>query len=135
MNTLLVVLAFVLLGLLVYRFWKPMIQPPKREVKPNEANLYFFYTNWCGFSQKAMPEWTKLEEKLKRESYFGKTHVNAVAVDCEADRAMRTLYDIQGYPTVILETKTGLTEYTKQVTYSNLMTFLRESLGQERENL
>jgi thiol-disulfide isomerase/thioredoxin len=112
-----------------------MIQPPKREVKPNEANLYFFYTNWCGFSQKAMPEWTKLEEKLKRESYFGKTHVNATPVDCEADRAMCTMYDIQGYPTVILETKTGLQEFKGRVTYSNLMNFLRESLGKERESL
>jgi thiol-disulfide isomerase/thioredoxin len=135
MNTLLVVLTLVLLGLLVYRFWKPFVQPPKREVKPNEANLYFFYTNWCGFSQKAMPEWTKLEEKLKASSYFGKTHVNAVAVDCEADRAMCTLYDIQGYPTVILETKTGLKDFTQRVTYSNLLAFLRDSLGEERENL
>lgn len=135
MNTVLVVLAFVLLGLLVYRFWKPMVQPPKREVKPNEANLYFFYTNWCGFSQKAMPEWSKLEEKIKRESYFGKTHVNAIPVDCETDRAKCTLYDIQGYPTVILETKAGLSEFGQRVTYSNLMSFLRQSLGQERENL
>jgi thiol-disulfide isomerase/thioredoxin len=135
MNTLLVVLTLVLLGLLVYRFWKPFVQPPKREVKPNEANLYFFYTNWCGFSQKAMPEWTKLEEKLKSGSHFGKTHVNAVAVDCEADRAMCTLYDIQGYPTVILETKSGLKDFTQRMTYSNLLAFLRDSLGEERENL
>jgi thiol-disulfide isomerase/thioredoxin len=135
MNTLLVVLTLVLLGLLVYRFWKPFVQPPKREVKPNEANLYFFYTNWCGFSQKAMPEWTKLEEKLKSGSYFGKTHVNATAVDCEADRAMCTLYNIQGYPTVILETKSGLKDFTQRMTYSNLLGFLRDSLGEERENL
>ena len=135
MNTILAILAFILLGLLVYKFWKPMIQPPKREVKPNQANLYFFYTNWCGFSQKAMPEWAKLEAKLKSESYFGKTHVNAVAVDCEADRAMCTLYDIQGYPTLVLETKAGLVEYKKGVTYSNIVSFLRESLGEERKDL
>lgn len=135
MNTIVVVLTFVLLGLLVYRFWKPYVQPPKREVKPNEANLYFFYTNWCGFSQKAMPEWTKLEESLQRESTFGKTHVNAVSVDCETDRAMCTLYDIQGYPTVLLETKSGVQEFKGRPTYSGLRTFLRESLGQERENL
>jgi len=131
MNTLLVVLALVLVGLLVYRFWKPYLQPPKRDVKPNEANLYFFYTNWCGFSQKAMPEW----EKLKDDMYFGKTHVNLVPVDCEADRAKCTLYDIQGYPTVLLETKSGIHEYTKRVTQSGLMTFLRETLGEERQNL
>ena len=135
MNTLLAVLALVLLGLLVYRFWKPIVQPPKREVKPNEANLYFFYTKWCGFSQKAMPEWTKLEEKLKSGSYFGKTHVNAIPVDCEADRAMCTLYDIQGYPSVVLETKSGLREYKNRPTYSSLLSFLREALGEERENL
>ncbi len=135
MNTLLVVLAFVVLGILVYKFWMPMIQPPKRDVKPNEANLYFFYTNWCGFSQKAMPEWTKLEEKLKNSSHFGKTHVNAIPVDCESDKAMCTLYGIDAYPTVILETKTGLTDFTKQVTTSNLLAFLRQSLGEEPEHL
>ncbi len=135
MNTVLAILAFILLGLLVYRFWKPMIQPPKREVKPNEANLYFFYTNWCGFSKKAMPEWAKLEGKLKGESYFGKTHVHAIPIDCEADRAMCTLYDIQGYPTLLLETKSGLLQYNKGVTYSNMVSFLRESLGEERKDL
>lgn len=135
MNTLLVVLALVALGILVYKFWKPMVQPPKRDVKPNEANLYFFYTNWCGFSQKAMPEWTKMEEKLKSSSHFGKTHVNAAAVDCESDRATCTLYGIDAYPTVILETKSGLTDFTQRVTTSNLLAFLRQSLGQEPENL
>ena len=131
MNTLLVVLAFVVLGILVYKFWKPILQPPKREVKPNEANVYFFYTNWCGFSQKAMPEW----EKLKDDLYFGKTHVKPVQVDCEKDQKMCSLYEIEGYPTVILETKDGLYTLDKRVTHANIMTFLRETLGQEPEHL
>ncbi len=131
MNILLVVLTLVLLGVLVYKFWKPMIQPPKRDVKPNEANLYFFYTNWCGFSKKAMPEW----EKLKDDLYFGKTHINPIAVDCETDQATCSLYNVEGYPSVVLETKAGLTELKKQVTHTNLMTFLRESLGEERQDL
>jgi thiol-disulfide isomerase/thioredoxin len=135
MNTILVVLSFVVLGILVYKFWKPTIQPPKRVVKPNEANLYFFYTNWCGFSQKAMPEWTKLEEKLSTESYFGTTHVKTTAVDCETDRAMCTLYGVTGYPTVMLETKSGLVDFTQRPTTSALLTFLRQSLGQERKDL
>jgi thiol-disulfide isomerase/thioredoxin len=128
MNTLLVVLTLVLLGLLVYKFWKPA---PKREVKPNEANLYFFYTNWCGFSKKAMPEW----ESLKDDLYFGKTRVKPVAVDCEADQATCSLYSIEGYPTVLLETNSGITEMSKQVTRANLMSFLRETLGEERKDL
>ena len=61
--------------------------------------------------------------------------MNAIQVDCEKDRAMCTLYGIQGYPTVLLETKTGLVDFDKKVTYSNLLGFLRDSLGQERARL
>lgn len=135
MTTLLLVLGFVVVGILVYKMWKPALRAPKQDVKPNQANLYFFYTNWCGFSQKAMPEWTKLEEHLAKDSYFGKTHVNAVPVDCEADQAKCTLYGISAYPTVVLETKQGLTDFNQRVTSSNLLGFLRQTLGQERNSL
>lgn len=135
MTTLVLVLAFVAVGLLVYKLWKPILPAPKSEVKPNQANLYFFYTNWCGFSQKAMPEWERLEETLESNATFGTTRVKPIAVDCEADRKKCTMYRIDGYPTVILETKSGLTDYTKRVTTSGLLAFLRQTLGQERSGL
>jgi thiol-disulfide isomerase/thioredoxin len=135
MTTIVLVLAFVAVGILVYRLWKPMIRPAKQAVAPNEANLYFFYTNWCGFSQKAMPEWSKLDKHIATSSYFGKTHVNLVEVDCEADQKTCSLYGINGYPTVLLETKSGLTDFTKRVTKDNLLAFLRDTLGEEREGL
>jgi thiol-disulfide isomerase/thioredoxin len=135
MNTFLLALLFVALGILVFRFWKPFVSPPKREVKPNEANLYFFYTNWCGFSQKAMPEWAKLESSLGSDAYFGKTRVRLHQVDCEKDKARCTLYGVNAYPTVILETKQGLVDFDKRPTAESLRGFLRQQLGNEREGL
>lgn len=134
-TTIALVLAFVAVGLLVYKFWKPVVRPAKQPVAPNEANLYFFYTNWCGYSQKAMPEWSKLDKHIASQSYFGTTNVNLVEVDCEADQKTCTLYGITGYPTVLLETKQGLTDFTKRVTKDNLLAFLRDTLGQERDSL
>lgn len=131
MNTILLALAFAILAFLVYRYVKPR-PAPKKKVEQNTANLYFFYTNWCGFSQKAMPEWEKLENDI---GYFGKTRVKPVRVDCEADKETCSLYGINAYPTVVLETKDGLIDFNKRVTYDNLKSFLRESLGEERENL
>lgn len=128
----LIVLSFLVLGLLVYRFWKPIAMPPKRDVKPNEANLYFFYTNWCGFSKKAMPEWEALETK---ELFFGKTRVTPVAVNCETDKATCSLYGIEGYPSVLLETKSGLSQLDTRVTTSNMISFLERTLGKERRDL
>lgn len=131
MNTVLVILAFAILAFLVYRFVKPR-PAPKQKVEENTANLYFFYTNWCGFSQKAMPEWEKLEKEI---GYFGKTRVKPVRVDCEADKETCSLYGINAYPTVVLETKDGLTDFNQRVSYSNLVRFLTNQLGKESHSL
>lgn len=135
MTQLLIILAIVAMAILAWKIWKPIVQPPKQEVPPNEARIYLFYTEWCGFSQKAMPEWAKLEKTLAQGGYFGKTHVTAVKVDAEQDRKLASLYGIHAYPTVVLETETASHDFDKRVTYDNLMQFLRGHLGQERTSL
>jgi thiol-disulfide isomerase/thioredoxin len=132
LTPLLIALAFVAAGLLVWKLWKPFVAPPKKEVPPNEASLYFFYTNWCGWSKKAMPEWEKLENS---SGYFGKTHVNFVRVDAEADQATASLYEVNAYPTVLLETRDGIIPYEKRVTTEGLKNFLIGHLGKERTGL
>lgn len=135
MMMLVTVLAFVALAILVWKLWKPVVSPPVKEVPPNEARLTMFYTEWCGFSQKAMPEWAKLEQKLGGDGYFGKTHLTMVKVDAEKDQKTASLYGINAYPTVVLETEEGSYDFDKRVTTENLLTFLRTHLGQESESL
>lgn len=130
-----VFLALVLVVLLVYKLWAPAFKPPKREVQPNEARLYFFYTDWCGFSQKAMPEWQKLEETLSKTSVFGTTRVKPVRVNSEEDKKTTELYEVEGYPTILLETKQGIYDYSGSRTHESLLQFLRKSLGKESESL
>jgi thiol-disulfide isomerase/thioredoxin len=132
LTPLLIALAFVAAGLLVWKLWKPTFAPAKKEVPPNEARLSFFYTNWCGWSKKAMPEWEKLE---KSSGYFGKTHVSFVRVDAEADQATATLYEVDAYPTVLLETKDGIIPYGKRVTTQGLKDFLTAQFGKEQTGL
>lgn len=135
MMMLVTVLAFVAIAILVWKLWKPVVSPPKKEVAPNEARLTMFYTEWCGFSQKAMPEWAKLEQKLGGDGYFGKTHLTMVKVDAEKDPKTASLYGINAYPTVVLETREGSYDYDKRVTADGLLAFLRSHLGQEGESL
>ena len=135
MMMLVTVLAFVALSILVWKLWKPVVAPPKKAVPPNEARLTMFYTEWCGFSQKAMPEWAKLEQKLGGDGYFGKTHLNMVKIDADKDKKTATLYGINAYPTVVLETKDGSYDFDKRVTAENLLAFLRSHLGHERQGL
>lgn len=136
MTTLLIILAFVAIAILVWKLWKPVVQPPKQPVPANEARLYMFYTEWCGFSKKAQPEWAKLETHLQSSGgYFGSTHVTPIKVNAEKDTKLANLYGINAYPTVVLETKDATYDFEKRVTKDNLLTFLRATLGEEREQL
>lgn len=132
MKTWILVVALMVVAVLAYKVWEPYVSMsrPKREVPNGEARLYFFYTDWCGFSQKAMPEWEALEPKL---AYFGTTHVTPVRVNAEEDTDTAALYDIHAYPTILLETKDGLYPYTKRPTTEGLLHFLRQTLGKETE--
>lgn len=135
MNNLILFLALVILVVLAYKFWKPYVRAPKREVPTGKANLYFFYTEWCGFSQKAMPEWEALESKLSETKYFGTTEVQAVRVNAEEDRKTAMLYEVHAYPTILLESKEGITEFKGKRTVDGLLEFLRSSFGKESESL
>lgn len=135
MTTLILVLTLAILAVLVYQFWEPFVDTPRQDVPVGTANLYFFYTDWCGFSQKAMPEWEKLEKALKETPIFGTTEVKAVRVDAEEDRATSMLYEVHGYPTIKLETSSILRDYEGKRTADALLQFLRESLGKESKGL
>jgi thiol-disulfide isomerase/thioredoxin len=119
----------LLVLVIVYRFWwKPA---PKRDVPVNTAKLYFFYTTWCGHSKKAMPEWEKVKSSIAANPKFGGTVVEPVDIDAEKDPKTASLYEVNGYPTIKLETSTGLHEFNRKVTADNVLDFLRNTLGKE----
>lgn len=135
MNTLILLLALAILVVLVYRVWEPFVNTPKQQVPVGSANLYFFYTDWCGFSQKAMPEWEKLEAQLKETPVFGSTKVTPIRVNADEDRKTTLLYEVDGYPMIKLETSSMLTEFDGKRTVDGFLKFLRETLGKERKSL
>lgn len=135
MTTLILVLSLAIVLLCVYRFWEPFVTAPKRDVPVGTATLYFFYTDWCGFSKKAMPDWETVESTLRETPLFGTTRVKAVRVNGDTDRAQTALYQIEGYPTIKLETSSGLIDYSGKRTAGEILAFLRETLGQERASL
>ena len=132
MNGVVLVLAFAILVVLAWRFWKPR---PKREIPVGKARLYFFYTDWCGWSQKTMPEWEKLEGALRETPYFGTTEITPVRVNADEDRATAQLYEVDSYPRVLLETSDSLREFKGKRTSDGLLEFLRESFGKETASL
>jgi len=122
----------LLLAVIAYRFWKTQ---PKREIAADKGRLYFFYTTWCGHSKKAMPEWEKIKAELNTSAVFGKTTVEAVDVDAEKDPKTASLYEVMGYPTIKLETSSGIYDFNRGITKDAVFAFLRDTLGKEPHRL
>jgi len=109
----------VLILVLAYVYWKPTLRPALRETLEGNATLYFFYTDWCGHSQKAKPEW----EGLQLPATYGTTKVVGKTMNCEEDVAT--------CPTIKLESSDGITDFTQRVTTDNLDKFLVSQFGEK----
>jgi thioredoxin-like negative regulator of GroEL len=72
---------------------------------------------------------------VKQVGAFDDTEVTLVTVDADKDKATATLYGINAYPTVVLETSDATIDFDQKVTKDALLRFLRTHLGQERESL
>ena len=60
---------------------------------------------WCGHCKALAPTWDKAATELKGKALFAK-------VDCTQDEALCGEFEVQGYPTLIFQTKDGkLSEY------------------------
>jgi thiol-disulfide isomerase/thioredoxin len=125
MNKLILVLALAIISLLAYRlFIKPK---PKREVPVGQANLYFFYTDWCGWSQKAMPEWEKVKTQLSGQK-VGSYQIKTIEVNADKDRKTTETYEVTGYPTIKLETSKDIYEFHGKRTADEITDFVKNSL-------
>ena len=75
-----------------------------RHLHLNDSNIKIkvlnFNTSWCGWSKKFQVEWNKLAQRLKHHP-----HIRCIDVKCDnpINKEVCAEYQIQGYPTVIIE--------------------------------
>jgi thiol-disulfide isomerase/thioredoxin len=97
----------------------------------NEAELYFFYANWCPYCKSAKPEWEKVKKEYENKTING-YKVIFIDVDCstpnnETNKLMDN-YNIEGFPTIKLNKNGSQINYDAKVTYTHLTDFLKTAL-------
>ena len=137
----LLVVVFILYYIYI-KFFSPKIaelykpnneQVPKWSVNAssNEAELYFFYANWCPYCRSAKPEWEKVKKEYENKTING-YKVIFIEVDCstpnnETNKLMDN-YHIEGFPTIKLNKNGTQINYDAKVTTSHLTEFLKTAL-------
>jgi thiol-disulfide isomerase/thioredoxin len=133
---LILVLSAALIGVAVYvymNYIQPRLNPKYVENKEilqeenNEAELYYFYTNWCPYCKKAKPEWEQLKNEFENKPING-TIIYFREIDCEKDEETPNKFNVEGYPTIKLVANGKVIEYDAKPNYDTLVEFLHTSL-------
>ena len=102
-----------------------MKQPSKGNNK--QLNIIMIYAPWCGWSKKALPDFDKLIKDYNGKIING-TKVNVIKYDSEVDKDMVKKYEVEGYPTHILEIVTTSTtsEVINERDYNGLVSVIKK---------
>lgn len=130
-----VVFALLLLGLYLYKTKKIAEISSTDEYIPGttsgqdkkEAELMFFYVNWCPHCKTAKPEWDKIKGEYDETEINGYTliftDINCTEENSETDKLLNT-YNIEGYPTIKMIKDGQIIEYDAKPSYDTLVQFI-----------
>ena len=95
------------------------------------AELLFFYADWCPHCKTAKPIWNDLKSEYQNKTINGYrvvfTEVNCSEETAEVDKMMNQ-YNIEGYPTIKLIKDGQVIEYDAKPSKDTLNQFLNTVL-------
>jgi len=96
-----------------------------------DAEILFFYADWCPHCKQAKPEWAKFKEE-NHETEVNGYRILCIDVNCtselgESGQLIKT-YDVEGFPTVKMKADGKIIEYEAKVSKQNLDLFVKKML-------
>ena len=97
----------------------------------NNAEILFFYADWCPHCKTAKPIWNDLKTEYENKTINGYkitfTEINCSEETTEVERMMNQ-YNVEGYPTIKLIKDGQVIEYDAKPTKETLNQFLNTVL-------
>ncbi len=138
-KTVIILVVFLFfIGISVY-IYKTQIQPKlnpnfvaNKEFVPKEgdgeeAEIMFFFTQWCPHCKKATPHWDKFKEQY--DGQFVNNHkILCKEYDCDKNEKMCDKYKIDGYPTIKMLKNDQIIDFDAKPTIENLTKFVETAL-------
>ena len=92
-----------------------------------DAEIMFFYANWCPHCKAAKPHWEELKEEYQGKNINGYTLV-FTDIDCTEEtpdvKEKTNEYEIEGYPTIKLVKDGQVVDYDAKPTKDTLEKFI-----------
>jgi thioredoxin-like negative regulator of GroEL len=134
---LVLIIIFAVAGMYAFKwFAEPMMDGNNASVdnvananfRGGDAQIYFFFADWCPHCGKAKPHWTNFTSAYQGKSVNG-YNVTTIPVDCtDGTDPKIQKYQIQGYPTVIMIKDNQRIDFDSKISEENLTQFINSVL-------
>lgn len=91
------------------------------------ADIYFFFTEWCPHCKTAKPIWNQFKEQNKNKE-LNNVNLNFIEIDCDKDTETANKFDVEGYPTIKMVYNNKIIEYDAKPEIDTLNEFVNKSL-------
>jgi thiol-disulfide isomerase/thioredoxin len=134
-----VIILFVGIAIYYYYYYfgsnsKPDYYPNNErmpESSSKEAEMLFFYVDWCPHCKTAKPAWEEIKAQYENKTINGYkvifTEINCTEETAEVEQMMNK-YNIEGFPTIKLLKDGQVIEYDAKPTKDTLNQFLNTVL-------
>jgi thiol-disulfide isomerase/thioredoxin len=127
-TTWLIIGTILLVILYIVFFYKKSITENSEKFKnSNElpTTIYNFNTSWCGWSTKFQPEWEDFSNLVDADPSLRNITVIDVKCDKSENEAKCKEYEVEGFPTVIIEVGDKVGTYKGARTAKDLIETVR----------
>jgi thiol-disulfide isomerase/thioredoxin len=97
----------------------------------SEAEIIFFYANWCPHCKEAKPHWEEIKKQYDGKTINGYTLV-FTDVDCSEEtpdvKKFTDEYEVEGFPTIKMVKDGQVIEYDAKPTKQTLEKFINSVL-------
>jgi thiol-disulfide isomerase/thioredoxin len=84
-----------------------------------KIKLFLFKANWCGHCSMFKPTWNTLKNDPQL-----KTKIDFITFDSEKNKNEIETYNIEGFPTIMLQKNDNMIQYEGQRNLDDLKTFI-----------
>lgn len=75
-------------------------------ISKSKIKVYNYYTSWCGWSQKFLPEWQIFTDKVANSN-----NIQTISIACDDPENNDKCLNVPGFPYIMIETNDSTFPY------------------------
>lgn len=114
------IFSLIILIIIILIFYNSNYTAENFDIKKTKIKVYNYYTSWCGWSQKFLPEWQTFINTTADSN-----NIETISIQCDDPKNNEKCSSVPGFPSIIIETDDTTIHYDGERTSTEIHNFIK----------